>query len=238
MNRETRKLAQTAIIETLAFMSYNPSIGRVLEKDGVSAFEKMANEKDEKLRGIKTPGAFEEFHAEWIREFRSRIRTSKDKHCSYGQAQKAINVYLKVYVDHARLPDVSTAKRLRRFLHVPLDSLLMKTIRKWSDAHGETAPPKSKNSGLSNLDKRGYRQWQDFFKQKHADKPVLFDVVWWLARNKNRLCLSLRRAKTAHEQTAIKRQIATIDKQIDRLVCELYGLTENEIRIAGGKRKC
>jgi type I restriction-modification system DNA methylase subunit/predicted type IV restriction endonuclease len=41
----------------------------------------------------------------------------------------------------------------------------------------------------------------------------------------------LAAAKTDHEQTAIKRQIETTDRQIDNLVYELYELTEEEIKI-------
>lgn len=42
-------------------------------------------------------------------------------------------------------------------------------------------------------------------------------------------------AKTDHEQTAVKRQIDTTDRQIDKLVYELYGLTEEEIKTVEGK---
>jgi hypothetical protein len=38
-------------------------------------------------------------------------------------------------------------------------------------------------------------------------------------------------AKTAYEKTAIERQIEATDRQIDTLVYELYGLTEEEINI-------
>lgn len=41
-------------------------------------------------------------------------------------------------------------------------------------------------------------------------------------------------ANTDHEKTALQRQIDATDKQIDRLVYELYGLTEEEIRIVEG----
>ena len=41
-------------------------------------------------------------------------------------------------------------------------------------------------------------------------------------------------AKTPHEQESIKRRIAASDGQIDSLVYELYGLTEEEIRIVEG----
>jgi hypothetical protein len=45
---------------------------------------------------------------------------------------------------------------------------------------------------------------------------------------------ALPKAKTEHEKTATERQIAATDKQIDQLVYELYGLTEEEIRIVEG----
>lgn len=38
-------------------------------------------------------------------------------------------------------------------------------------------------------------------------------------------------ARTAHEKDALQRQIDATDSRIDRLVYELYGLTEDEIRI-------
>jgi hypothetical protein len=39
----------------------------------------------------------------------------------------------------------------------------------------------------------------------------------------------LPKAKTPHEQESLQRTIAATDKQIDELVYELYGLTEEEI---------
>jgi len=48
------------------------------------------------------------------------------------------------------------------------------------------------------------------------------------------LSKQLVRAKTDQEKTALQRQIDATDKQIDRLVYELYGLTEEEIRIVEG----
>jgi hypothetical protein len=46
-----------------------------------------------------------------------------------------------------------------------------------------------------------------------------------------RLHKQLVEAKTPDEKTRIQRQIDATDYQIDRLVYELYGLTEEEIRI-------
>jgi hypothetical protein len=40
--------------------------------------------------------------------------------------------------------------------------------------------------------------------------------------------------KTPQEQELLKREIESTDKQIDKLVYELYGLTEEEIKIVEG----
>ena len=47
----------------------------------------------------------------------------------------------------------------------------------------------------------------------------------------------LPKAKTPREQESLRRTIAATDKAIDALVYELYGLTEEEIGIVGGRRK-
>jgi hypothetical protein len=44
----------------------------------------------------------------------------------------------------------------------------------------------------------------------------------------------LQEARTPHEQTSLQRQIEATDRQIDTLVYELYGLTEEEIKIVEG----
>jgi hypothetical protein len=38
-------------------------------------------------------------------------------------------------------------------------------------------------------------------------------------------------AKTDHDKTALQRQIDATDKEIDRIVHELYGLSDEEIKI-------
>jgi hypothetical protein len=47
----------------------------------------------------------------------------------------------------------------------------------------------------------------------------------------------LREARTPHDETALRRQIEATDRQIDALVYELYGLTEDEIGIVEGSTK-
>jgi len=45
----------------------------------------------------------------------------------------------------------------------------------------------------------------------------------------------LAEARTGHDTTMIQRQIDATDRQLDRLVYELYGLTEEEISVVEGK---
>ncbi|MFZ3133089.1 Eco57I restriction-modification methylase domain-containing protein [Methanothrix sp.] len=47
----------------------------------------------------------------------------------------------------------------------------------------------------------------------------------------------LQEARTPHDEIALKRQIEATDRQIDSLVYELYGLTEEEIGIVEGSTK-
>jgi hypothetical protein len=52
-------------------------------------------------------------------------------------------------------------------------------------------------------------------------------------KNRQRLPPPPRRG-TPQEQEMVKREIESTDRQIDRLVYELYGLTEEEIKIVEG----
>ena len=64
--------------------------------------------------------------------------------------------------------------------------------------------------------------------KKQHDKVVLL-VTQMLSLHKQ-----LQEAKTDHDKTLLQRQIAATDKEIDRLVYDLYGLTNDEIRILEG----
>jgi hypothetical protein len=43
-----------------------------------------------------------------------------------------------------------------------------------------------------------------------------------------------RAAKTPHEKTVLQAEMDATDRRIDRLVYDLYGLTEEEIKIVEG----
>jgi hypothetical protein len=63
-----------------------------------------------------------------------------------------------------------------------------------------------------------------------ADKAS-HDRMVELVETMLKLHRDLQAAKTSHEKKLIQRQIDATDKQIDQLVYELYGLTDEEIRI-------
>ena len=63
------------------------------------------------------------------------------------------------------------------------------------------------------------------------DDAALHDSLVSLVEQMLQLHKLLAAARTGHEKTALERQIEATDGQIDRLVYELYGLTEEEIGI-------
>jgi hypothetical protein len=66
------------------------------------------------------------------------------------------------------------------------------------------------------------------------DDVTRHDRLVVLAQQMLDLHKSFAAARTAHEKTALQRQIDATDRQIDQLVYELYGLTDDEIRIVEG----
>lgn len=65
---------------------------------------------------------------------------------------------------------------------------------------------------------------------KQADQSR-HDRVVTLVEQMLGLHRQLAAARTPHEKTGLQRQIAATDTQIDRLVYDLYGMTEEEIKV-------
>ncbi|MCL4479103.1 MAG: N-6 DNA methylase [Deltaproteobacteria bacterium] len=87
--------------------------------------------------------------------------------------------------------------------------------------------PKVLVSDIAKLPIRSINLANPSDKSSHDKMVSLVDQM--LSLNKQ-----LPSAKTEHEKTALQRQIDTIDKQIDELVYELYGITEEERKIIEG----
>ena len=129
MISELKDRENQSIIEGLAMISYNPSIGRVLEKGGVNKFVKLMAENTCQLESINNQEEFDGFHQNLIDSIKSELKTNRGEDISYGQAQKPLNVFFKVFVDWSSRPTPKKASQLRIFLHVPLDSILMGQIK-------------------------------------------------------------------------------------------------------------
>jgi len=182
------KNEDNSVTSVMAFMSYNPSIGRVLEKGGVKKFQKLILEMINKLPSVNNCSDFDDLHKEYLQKIIAEIKTNSNSQVSIGQAQKPINVFYKVYIDWARKPDENTRNKLLPFLHVPLDSILMETIStKYPDWYQQNIKQYVNNSQkefrLSQIkDEELYYCWQKFFREKYPEKPLIFDVAWALNR--------------------------------------------------------
>jgi type I restriction-modification system DNA methylase subunit len=70
---------------------------------------------------------------------------------------------------------------------------------------------------------------------KNPDEKKMYDTMVQLVEQMLMLNKQLAEANTAHEKTLLQRQIDATDKQIDKMVYELYELTPEEIKIIEGK---
>jgi len=93
---------------------------------------------------------------------------------------------------------------------------------------------------ISSTKRGGYFEYKPMYVQQIPIRTIDFSDPQDVARHDKMVSLVERmldlhkrlvETKTSHEKTLLQRQIEATDKQIDRLVYELYGLTEEEIRI-------
>lgn len=179
--RLLKQLESKCVLCTIAMMAYNPSIGRVLKKGGVDQFIIIAWEKINNLRKIVSQNEFDKWHDNFVQAVKDKIGvTSKGESISYGQAQKPVNVFLKVYVDWANLPNHKIAQRLRPYLHVPLDSVVMKYVKSHFPTHFQDF--RLRLNPLSSIDKEQYYRWQQCFRRINPEKPLVIDVFWAVKR--------------------------------------------------------
>ena len=208
---ELKEKEEIAIVEGLAMMSYVPSIGRVLESGGVDKFIKIVSETLPGIHDISSQTDFDNFHNGCVSRIIKEIMTSRGETLSYGQAQKPLNVFYKVYVDWSKRLKISDL--LRTFLHVPLDSILMKKIkegypgqfrqyvedryleiREMVKIKNESASGKITDSDLKLIinpndfslnriiRKDMYYAWQNCLRAIYPERPVLLDILWSIYR--------------------------------------------------------
>jgi hypothetical protein len=169
----------------------------------VRPFQDLALQFSPRLTSIATISEFDSFHESFVEAVQSHITERDGEDLSYGEAQKSINVFLKHYVDWSSLPDGATAKRVRPFLHVPLDSVMIGHFRRnypqgyekyivpelrkineqFKVAHPKAIKiPDRLLSELKYIYQEVYLAWQNWFREISPEKPVLLDTIWSLER--------------------------------------------------------
>jgi hypothetical protein len=182
-----KKNERDAIDETLAMVAYNPSIGRVLKKGSVVKFKEVAAQKVRLFSNIRNQKEFDDFHNRFVLDIMNKIKkTAAGKKISYGQGQKPVNVFLKIYVDWAGYPKRQIAGRVKKLLHVPLDRRVMWYIKdeRRGDFDRIVAPVYKKQRvsiadlSLGSINRNMYSAWQRLCRKVYPSKPVLLDVIW------------------------------------------------------------
>lgn len=181
-------------------------MGPIYEHGSVSTFQNIALRFSQKLKDITTVEEFDSFHGRFVEALQNEVKHKDGQKLSYGEAQKSINVFLKTYVDRSGRPDTLKADTIKQFLHVPLDSIMIKHFRTnfRSDYDKYIAPAhqeenkklNAKNptfgkipdrifSELKYIYKDVYLAWQKWFRNIYPEKPVLLDTIWALEREKD-----------------------------------------------------
>lgn len=184
-------------------------LGRMVprfEKDCIPKFQAVTWQYSRKLIDISSLTGFDTFHREFVAVFRQQIKSKDGAYASYGEAQKPINLFLKSYVDRFAILGEAVRRRLRPFLHVPLDSVIIGYFRSnfRHDYDRHIAPVhaqisqlmKAQNPGFSTkmpngllsqlqyLQEHEYLAWQNWFREIHPARPVLLDNLWFFERPK------------------------------------------------------
>jgi hypothetical protein len=93
---------------------------------------------------------------------------------------------------------------------------------------------------ISSTKQGGYFEYKPMYVEKIPIRPIDLSDPQDKARHGHIVSLvdsmlslhkQLAKTRTDHEQTLLQRQIEATDQQIDKLVYELYGLTDEEIKI-------
>ena len=167
--------------KTLLMMAYNPSCARIFKTGTNISIKRKIETIVDLLPHIKTQEEFNEIH-KGIMDFIVKDDGIRDqnhgKTITYGQAQKGLNVFLKVYVDWANLPNHEVAERVRPFLHCPLDSVVMNAIKKEERDLWIKDKLPCTMKGIITYDQ--YFKWQeliDFITGE--EKRIILDVIWY-----------------------------------------------------------
>lgn len=126
-----RKITEVRILNIIDMAVGFTAMLRVFGKGSNSIIQGMIREALDSLVRIRTRAQFESFHARFCRRFSKTIRRSKRQaSASYGQGAKVLDITLKVCVHYCALPSPQTARRIRPFLHMAIDTPIMEHLKR------------------------------------------------------------------------------------------------------------
>ena len=189
---------------------------------------------------------------EYLRQFRDRLLNRATKQEWYELQQPQYN-YLK-YFDNPKIlfPDIAIRPRFtidelgyygaNTVYFIPLNDFYLLGILNSKLGYFYFRIACAGLEGKEETYLRFFGQYLEGFPVHPIDSSDHQDIVYhqrMISLVDQMLSLNklLKEARTPHEQTSLKRQIEATDSQIDALVYELYGLTEEEIRIVEGGLK-
>ena len=177
-----------AIDKTMLMMTYNPSCARIFSNEANVKIKKRIFSIIESLSDIETQKSFDRIHKDILDGIVANVknfrRTNPSGIITYGQAQKGLNVFLKVYVDWANLPSPEIADNVRAFLHCPLDSFVMKTLKRSEmELYQRYARLPCDLKNITTHEQ--YFNWQKLIDEiiqgkGETEKRTLIDVIWYL----------------------------------------------------------
>ena len=177
---------------------------------------------------------------EHLRPFKERLEQRATQQAWYELQQPQFAYKELLEKPKIVFPDIATSCRFtldtgghfgaNTVYFLPTDDLFLLGLLNSTLAHFYFVQTCAALEGQGEAYLRFFGQYMEGFPVCQADdaqKDRIADLV------KAMLALEqhLSAAKTAHDKTVVQRQIDATDGQIDRLVYELYGLTEEEVRI-------
>jgi hypothetical protein len=176
-----------------------------LEKDFYPKYQDLAWQFSRRLRPVSTIAEFDDFHRSFVQTFRETVKSRSGTTISYGEAQQPVNVFLKEYVEKSEILNEATSSRIKPFLHVTLDGVIiyylqcffredyLEYIAPLDNAcgylgTGQITSFQNKDLSQSQLnqmmffDYKVYYAWQSWFRRIFPGRPVLLDSIWSIAR--------------------------------------------------------
>jgi hypothetical protein len=179
-------------------------LSRLMERDFLPKLQDLAWQHSQEFKSVCSAEDFDACHHRFVDSLLTHIRSRSGGSVSYGEAQQAVNIFLKEYVECSQILPAEESRRLSPFLHVTLDGVVILYLQAFfrdgylhyvapAMAGGCDFPEPSfhikdvNEKSLRRLlafDYEPYSAWQSWFRSIAPERPVLLDAVWSLARLK------------------------------------------------------